>query len=352
MASASSFAGLVSLTSAPARQALAEIPGPVRKLPSLPVRRFASSRAKNCKPSNPLSLKDRPARLWLHVLLLIATLVTCSAAGARLAVNFEAGKPAFVVESDLLDWILPYQEPSRLFDGLPFAIALLGILMAHEMGHYLACRHYRLDATLPFFLPGPSLIGTFGAFIRIRSAIFSRRTLFDVGVAGPIAGFVVLVPILLIGLQMSRVVPGVADRGDLVFGTPLLLSLLEVLYFPGVPTSDIYLHPIARAAWVGIFATALNLLPIGQLDGGHIIYALFGQKHKKLTMVALGALIPLGFLYWPWWIWAVVLFFLGRRHPYIFDDEPLGTVRYILAIAAMLIFFLSFMPAPIQTQSS
>lgn len=294
----------------------------------------------------------RPARLWLHASLLIATLITCAAAGARLAANFHSGRPAFVIESDVLDWILPFREPGRLLAGLPFALTLIGILMAHEMGHYLACRHYRLDASLPYFLPGPSLIGTFGAFIRIRSPIFSRKTLFDVGVAGPIAGFLALVPVLLVGLYLSRVVPGAADRGDLVFGTPLLLSLLEHLYFPGVSSSDIYLHPIARAAWVGIFATALNLLPIGQLDGGHIIYALFGQSHRKLTMIALGALIPLGFLYWPWWIWAVALFFLGRKHPYVYDDEPLGRARYLWAVAALLIFLLSFMPAPIQTQSS
>ena len=268
-----------------------------------------------------------------------------------MAANFRAGLPAFSVERDLLAFMAIFRNPEALVGGLPFAFSLLGILLAHELGHYFACRHYRLDASLPYFLPGPSVIGTFGAFIRIRSAIFSRKTLFDVGVAGPLAGFIVLIPMLFAGMAMSKQIPGIADRGDLVFGTPLLMSLLEMAFFPGVPSSDVYLHPIARAAWVGIFATALNLLPIGQLDGGHILYALFGEKHRTYSKIALGALIPLGFLYWPWWIWALALFIWGRKHPYIFDDEPLGTRRKWLAAISFAIFLLCFMPAPIQTQA-
>lgn len=280
--------------------------------------------------------------------LFLLTLATCSAAGSRLVENFHANRPAFTIEHDLLGMLVPFFEPQRLLAGLPFSLALLGILFVHEMGHYLACQYYRLDASLPYFIPAPSFIGTFGAFIRIRSIIYSRRTLFDVGVAGPIAGFVALIPVLIAGLAISKRIPGIAEQGDLIFGTPLLLSLGEHLFFPGVPSSDIYLHPIARAAWVGLFATALNLLPIGQLDGGHILYALFGQHHALLSKIAIGALIPLGFLYWPWWIWAAALFFFGRKHPYIYDDESLGWKRKMLAWVSVVLFLVCFMPAPIQ----
>lgn len=292
---------------------------------------------------------ERPARLWLHAGLFLLTLVTCAASGHRLAANFSAGRPAFQFGEDLIGMTLPLIEPARLIDGLPFALALLGILMAHEMGHYVACRRYGLDATLPFFLPAPSFIGTFGAFIRIRSPIYSRRVLFDVGVAGPIAGYVVLLPVLLAGLAMSKTSPGIAEAGDLEFGTPLLMWFLEQAFFPGVSTADIYLHPVARAAWVGIFATALNLLPIGQLDGGHILYSLFGERHRLLSKLSIAALIPLGYLYWPWWVWAVALYFIGRRHPYIYDETPLDGKRKVLAVVAAAMFILSFMPAPILT---
>ncbi len=291
----------------------------------------------------------RAVRLTIHAALLALTLLTSSAAGARLLANFHANRPAFTVTGDLLEFLFPFLGSDGLLAGLPFALTLVGILLAHELGHYLACVHYRLDASLPYFLPAPGFVGTFGAFIRIRSAVYSRRVLFDVGIAGPIAGFVVLIPVLLVGLAMSKQLPGIAHRGDIVFGTPLLLSWLESVYFPGVPQADIYLHPIARAAWVGLFATALNLLPIGQLDGGHLVYALAGERHRLLSTIALGALIPLGFLYWPWWLWAAGLFLFGRRHPYIYDRQPIGWLRRSLAAVAALLFLLSFMPAPVHT---
>jgi len=276
------------------------------------------------------------------------TFVTCSAAGSRLVDNFQKNYPSFTLERDLLGMLDPFTDPAQLLTGIPFSVALLVILFVHEMGHYMACVYYRLDASLPYFLPAPSFIGTFGAFIRIRSAIYSRKTLFDVGIAGPIAGFIALIPFLITGLALSKQVPEIAEQGDLVFGTPLLLTYFEHLFFPGVPSSDIYLHPIARAAWVGLFATALNPLPIGQLDGGHILYAVFGEKHKALSWITLAALIPLGFLYWPWWVWAVGLFFFGRKHPYVSDEIPLGWKRKLLALFALVIFLICFMPAPIQ----
>lgn len=290
-------------------------------------------------------------RLWLHVLLLAATLLTTTAMGARLWENFYQNRPALQLERDLWALGLALREPSLLLAGLPFSLCLLGILLAHELGHYLACRSYRLDATLPFFLPWPlPPIGTFGAFIRIRSPIFTKRVLFDVGIAGPLAGFVLLLPVLGIGLAYSKVIPGIAERGDVVFGTPLALWLAEQAVFPGVSVSDIYLHPVARAAWVGLFATALNLLPIGQLDGGHILYSFMGERHRLLSRICGAALVPIGFFRWHGWLLlAVVLFLFGMRHPAIYDPASVGSGRRSLAWLALAIFLLSFTFAPFGT---
>jgi membrane-associated protease RseP (regulator of RpoE activity) len=240
-------------------------------------------------------------------------------------------------------------NPGAWVAGLQFSLTLMTILLAHEMGHYLACSHYGLDASLPYFMPFPSLIGTLGAFIRIRSPIYFRRVLFDVGIAGPLAGFALVLPAAIFGIAASRVVPGIAVQGDLNFGTPPLFWILERLLAPGVSPSDISLHPVARAAWVGVFATALNLLPIGQLDGGHILYSFFGDRHKMLSRLFVVALAPLGLFYWPWLLWAVVLFFFGLRHPLIYDANPLDRRRQALGIAALAIFLLCFMVAPIET---
>lgn len=289
----------------------------------------------------------RPFPLVLSAGLFVLTVWTCASAGARLQANFDANRPAVTLHSSLDSLLLPSRDLAALAPGLPFALTLLGILLAHEMGHYLAARRYRLEATPPYFLPGPPLIGTFGAFIRIRSIVYSRKILFDVAAAGPIAGFVAILPALAYGLHRSKVVPGIAVQGDFVFGTPLFLALAESLCFPGADSADIYLHPIARAAWVGLFATALNLLPIGQLDGGHLVYALFGERHRTVTRIALGALVPLGFLFPAWWLWGLLLFLLGRKHPFIFDDEPLGRRRKWIGAISGIIFLVSFMPAPI-----
>lgn len=288
-------------------------------------------------------------RLWLHVLLLAVTIFSTTFVGARIAENFGSNRPAFVVEEDLDAYVEIWREPRRMLPGLWFSVPLLVILLAHEFGHYLACVVYRLDASLPYFLPAPTFIGTMGAFIRIRSPIFTRRELFDVGIAGPLAGLVFVVPALGIGLALSKVIPGIAGQGDLVFGIPLLLRAVEGLVFPGVPVDDIYLHPMARAAWVGLFATALNLLPFGQLDGGHILYAVASDRFRVLVRVFLVVLVLLGKLYWPWWAWAVLLFFFGLKHPPIFDPAPLSRERRWLAILALALFLLCFMPAPVTT---
>jgi membrane-associated protease RseP (regulator of RpoE activity) len=288
-------------------------------------------------------------RYWLHLLLLILTLYTTTLVGARLAYNFDHNRPAFDLESDWPAYSEMWMDPRQLLPGLPFSLTLLVILLAHEFGHYLACVYYRVDASLPYFLPAPTMIGTLGAFIRIRGPIYSRRALFDIGVAGPIAGFVFLLPALAIGLVYSKIIPEVAGEGSFLFGTPALLWVLQKAIFPGVDPAAIYLDPVARAAWIGVFATALNLLPIGQLDGGHILYAFVGEKHRRLSRLFVLLLVPIGIAYWYGWLfWAALLFFFGHRHPVIYDQAPLGAKRRNLGLVAALIFALSFMPNPFQ----
>lgn len=287
-------------------------------------------------------------RYWLHALLLVLTLLSTTAVGSRMAENFRRDRPPFSVE-DFQGVLEALKHPSRLPAGLPFSLTLMAILLAHELGHYMACRRYGVSASLPYFIPGPPLIGTFGAFIRIRSPIYSKRALFDIGIAGPLAGFVFLLPALSIGLAYSKVLPGIGVRGDFVFDVPALVWLLERVIFPGVDKTDIYLHPVARAAWIGIFATALNLLPIGQLDGGHILYSVIGERHKWVSRVLAFALVPLGIFYPAWWIWAAVMFILGLRHFAIFDATALDPGRKRLAALALAVFVLCFMAAPISS---
>jgi Zn-dependent protease len=290
-------------------------------------------------------------RWWLHLLLFLLTLLTTSALGARLAFNFTHNLPAFDLEQDLTAFSDAFRDPSLLLAGLPYSFTLLLILSAHEFGHWFACRYHAIDASLPFFLPAPTFIGTFGAFIRFRSAVKSRRELFDVGVAGPLTGFLFALPALGIGLALSKVVPGIGHAGEFQFGTPLFIRAIEWWLFPGAPVSDIYLHPVARAAWVGLFATALNLLPVGQLDGGHIVYACLGDRHRLVSTVTVALLFLLGFVYWPWWVWSVVLFFIGRRHFAVFGDAGIGPGRRRVLLLTVAVFVLSFIAAPVQYNS-
>ena len=281
-------------------------------------------------------------------MLLGLSLLTTTIVGVVLTQSFEANRPL-----DLDQYLNVFSalqaRPLLLLDGLAFSLTLMTILLAHELGHYFACRYYGIDASLPYFLPAPTPIGTLGAFIRIRSPIYTRRALFDVGIAGPLAGFVVLLPALAIGIAQSKVIPGIADRGDLIFGVPLIQRAMELAVFHGVPSSDIVVHPVARGAWVGILATALNLLPIGQLDGGHILYAFTGRYHKLLSRIFVLALVPLGLFYSrTWLVWAVLLFFFALRHPVICDDTPLDRKRVLLGIAALAVFLLTFTLVPIR----
>jgi membrane-associated protease RseP (regulator of RpoE activity) len=295
-------------------------------------------------------------RYWLHVLLLLLTFLTTTVVGAGLWESFSANSPyAF---DALGGYIRAWQNPAYLLKGLPFSITLLAILLAHEMGHYLTALVYGVDVSLPYFLPAPTLIGTMGAFIKIRSAIQSKRALFDIGIGGPLAGFVVLVGPLTAGIALSRHIPGVVNRGDLILGNPLLMRLLEAIIFPGVPSGDISLHPVARAAWAGLLATALNLLPIGQLDGGHILYAFAGERTRLLSRVFVGGLAALGIYQlvvthyangYTWLLWSGLLLAFGMRHPAIYDPRPMGRLRAWLGFAALVIFILAFTVSPART---
>jgi membrane-associated protease RseP (regulator of RpoE activity) len=217
------------------------------------------------------------------------------------------------------------------------------ILLAHEFGHWFACRYWGVEATLPFFMPSPGLFGTLGAFIGIRSPVYTRKSLFDIGVSGPMAGFLTLLPFLGAGLAMSRIGGTPSD-----FGSPLLVRLWEWVLFPGVQTRQIHLHPMAAAALTGLLATSVNLLPMGQLDGGHIVYALFGHKfHRIVSNVFVFLLALAGFLFPAWWLWAALGFFFLRRHPLICDETAISGIRMTLGAGALAVFALSLCVVPL-----
>jgi membrane-associated protease RseP (regulator of RpoE activity) len=252
---------------------------------------------------------------------------------------------------------LVWTDPQLLGWGLRFALATIFILVSHELGHWFACRRYGLRATPPYFLPAPVGLGTFGAFIRIRTPLRGKKELFDVGIAGPIAGFVALLPVLAVG--MARSVPldlnGLANvRSGMVLAFPgeNLLWRLSSLAFHGPLGEGVMLnpHPFLLAAWVGMLATALNLLPLAQLDGGHILYALLGRRQRRLVWPLWLALVALGFWSPGWWLWAVIVLLLGLRHPPVFDEEtPLDRRRRLLAWLALALLVLCFVPVPLAT---
>ncbi len=297
----------------------------------------------------------RRPRYWLHLLLLVLTFITTTTVGGQLQFNFDHNLPVLRGGDTLLplfpfEWL--FSNPHAILRGIPFSIALMLILLAHEMGHYLYARRYGVQATLPFFIPAPTLIGTLGAFIRIRSLIPSRAALFDIGIAGPIAGFVLAVPTMLFGLLLSR--SGVAlGLDDIPLGFPLIFRLGHSLLSHsasalGHPLAELNLHPVAIAAWAGMLATALNLLPGGQLDGGHIVYAVFPKAHKWVSIGSIALLVPFAFFGWAgWMLWAVILGFTGLRHPNVPLAQGLSAGRTKLALAALLILVLTFTPAPL-----
>jgi hypothetical protein len=302
-------------------------------------------------------------RWWLHVLLFLLTALTTTAAGAR----FLGHEPFPLAAVPLGSFGLPVPMnflPAELLPGLLFSIPLLGILFGHEMGHYLVARRHRMDVSPPYFIPSPriNVIGTFGAFIRLRSPIINRAMLLDVGAGGPIASFVLSIPVLLLGLAWStpvRYPTGAPPTGFAVMlggeypvfvGGSLLFNALAWLV---AGSGDVLLlHPLAFAGWLGLFVTALNLFPLSQLDGGHILYAMFREWQPRLGLAFLGLLLVLGNFWWGWWFWAVLILLLGRgsiRHPSVFDPEypVLGTRRRV-GWACVAIFVLCFVAVPFQ----
>lgn len=312
------------------------------------------------------------AREWArHSALLLLTAMTTIFAGVMLA-STDVPEPSVASPVRFLDYILYLPEyylkltggfvqqaiahPILLTQGMTFAVSLLAILATHEAGHYIACRRYGVDATLPFFIPAPPLLGlgTFGAFIKIKSPIPSRRALFDIGLAGPLAGFAVCVPVAIAGLLTLQPPLPVTDAG-IIFNDPLLFRLMA--RFIGVhlsPTSPT--NPFYMAAWIGLLVTSLNLMPVGQLDGGHATYAVFGARvHKTLGRTAFVTIFVIAVLGWTWhrsltgFLWTVLLAIMLRvRHPQAGDErEPLGRARMIVAAITLIVFILSFVPFPI-----
>lgn len=238
-------------------------------------------------------------------------------------------------------------EPLMIYKGFPFSAALLLILLSHELSHYLASKSHRVRATLPYFIPAPTFFGTFGAFIKMKSPVTDRRALLDVGIAGPLAGLVLAIPAVLVGLRLSTVVP--AQSAGVGLGTSLLFLALQAIAVGPVPDGlDILLHPVAFAGWIGLFVTALNLLPIGQLDGGHIAYALLGRRHREVAIGTAGVLVALGVFFWQGWlIWAVLPMAMGFQHPPPLDDvTPLDPRRRLAALGAFALLLLLITPAP------
>jgi len=289
--------------------------------------------------------------LPFHLALLALTVLTTLIVGAHIALNYAQNVPVFDWDVSLAYFRELWRDPGLLTLGAPFSGTLLAILLAHELGHYLTCRYYGIRVTYPYFIPAPTLIGTLGAFIRIKSPILNRRELFDIGISGPIAGFVLAIPAFIAAIFLSKGDLSAATP-DSTLGNPLAFVLLAKLFGSGASPAEIIRHPVGCAAWTGFFATALNLLPVGQLDGGHILYAVLGDKSRYLSRGFVLALLPLAYYCWyGWFVWAVILFFLGLRHPHLVEpEEPLGRKRTILAFAALLMFILTFLPTPFKIQ--
>jgi membrane-associated protease RseP (regulator of RpoE activity) len=292
----------------------------------------------------PYRRPDSPVRHWI---LFALTLVTTTIVGANhflaFSLGYELGAP------------VPFSAAQLLLRGFWYSASILAILGAHELGHYYACRYYGVDVSRPYFLPAPlPLTGTLGAFIRIRQPIPNKRELFDIGIAGPIAGFLVALPVLFVGVNLSEVLAIPADFDGYELGEPLLLQGVAWLIWGTPPEGySINMHPMAFAAWFGLLATALNLFPIGQLDGGHISYAVLGRRSTFVTLGTVIVLIGLTFLSLSWLLWTVLtvvmLVAFGPRHPRTHDEDvPLDRGRMWLAAFALLMFVVCFTPAPIE----
>lgn len=300
-------------------------------------------------------------RYWLHALLFVLTVFTMVVVGARMEYYFLNNKSPLSVHDETLSlfpvgWLL--EQPSRFLLGVPFASTLMLILLAHEMGHFIYCVRYGVYASLPYFIPAPTLFGTFGAFIRIRSPIRSRSALFDIGIAGPIAGFIVATAVLIPSLALSKPILSGTATSDIEVGYPLIFLIAQkligaVAHTPigSVPLQHVYLHPVAFAAWVGMFATSLNLLPGGQLDGGHIVFALAPRAHKWVSRFAVVLLMFLGKQWFGWIVWAILLGLSGLRHPQVPLWTGITRSRRWLGLVALAMLVLTVVPAPFRGET-
>lgn len=270
---------------------------------------------------------------FLHLILFILTLFSTLFFGA-----LHAGV-------DLL------KEPAKIYKGLPFSLTLMLILLSHELSHYFTSRKHGVKASLPYFIPAPTIIGTFGAFIKMKSPIVTREALIDIGASGPIAGFIISVIATVIGLHMSEIVPVAQAKGGLNLGDSLLFSSLAQMVLGVTPSnSDILLSPVAFAGWIGLFVTSINLIPVGQLDGGHIAYALLGEKQKFVSILLIIVMGFLGLLLWEGWaVWAVLLLILGIRHPpVLYWEVSLDRKRKFFGWFSAAMLVLTFIPVPFK----
>jgi membrane-associated protease RseP (regulator of RpoE activity) len=313
-------------------------------------------------------IERKPGRVWTNVVLFVATLFTVLFVGAEFALGYADVVPTEQLQSadEWMYWavIMPL---THLHWGIPFAATLLGILLTHELSHYFVARRNGSPVSLPYFIPlppviMPSILGTMGAVIVQRAPMRSRRSAFDIGIAGPLGGLVIGIPLLILGLSLSSVgppPPGVEVVSQ--EGNSLLYLALKYLVFGRVLPGngeDVWLHPVAFAAWAGLLITMLNLIPVGQLDGGHVIYGLLGHRSRRIGVLLIGAMamLGLGLLLTGnmagglWLVWALFNFSLNRRHPPPLDDAtPLDRRRVVVGIAMLVLFCLLFIPAPLQT---
>ncbi len=311
---------------------------------------------------------------WLNILLFVVTLVTVLYAGSmHSSESVEVLRGTEMTDGNITAWLML----RVLWTGWPFALSLLGILLAHEMGHYIAARKHGASVTLPYFIPFPSgFLGTMGAVIQMKGAIRNKRVLLDVALSGPLAGLAVAIPVVVIGLHLSEVTPlpvsGFQLEGNsimylaakyLVFGellpkpldygqVPAVIHWI-VFFFTGNPGpgggTDVFIHPVALAGWAGMLVTGLNLIPVGQLDGGHILYVLFGKSARSWRPLVIVLLVALGFVWSGWWIWAVLLYVFGQSHPEVLDEiTELDDYRRSLAFVALILFFLLIVPVPLS----
>lgn len=293
----------------------------------------------------------------MAALLLAASAVTTTANGARFMQNFLDGAPPVVRDSDLWPWPWLIEHPEFFVTGVAFSIALLTILLIHEFGHYFACRWHGIRSSLPWVLPAPTLSGTAGAIILIRSKIKSRDALMDVGIYGPLAGYLASAAAVAVGFTLSFTPAEDAPKAIVRFGgEPLTIQIIHSLlrhWDPSVPSLDhIAPHPILIAGWIGLFITSLNLIPAGQLDGGHILYAVSPPLHRYATKVLPFVLFLAGAVYWVGWLlWGVFLLLPAMRHPKVNTDRPLKDGRLLLAMLGALILLMTITPTPFYGNS-